>query len=220
MAKKNTQTVNSTTLSFWKYRDTEDISILVPFRRYIRPPREYGIDYNGPRIVLVKMGDKELWWWKQRLCQNKIYEYDLAIARGCENKPPHTIKTLRYAHNLTTGLIRQQREEIDAEFMPGVADLIIAGGCKLTLVATLAVQEEIKSLPKIPKKLSRMPREPKQISKQTASEILATIHRLIDTINRQGDLDYIAEALTEAAFSIIETKKIPQDVHERWFLDA
>lgn len=220
MAKKNTQTVNCTTLPAWKYKDTNDLSIFMPYKRHAKPRREYQIEYNGPRILLAKMGERELWWWKQRHCPKKTREHALAIAINSSKGHPQDIKIVRYACNLTTRLIDAHREEIDRAFMVGLTDLIIAGGCKLTLVATLPVEEEIKALPKIPKNLPRMPREPKPISNQTASEILATIHRLIDTIKAQGDLNYIADALTEAAFSIIETKRIPQEVHERWFLDA
>lgn len=220
MAKKNTQTVNCTTLPAWKYKDTGDLSIFVPYKRHARPRREYQIEYNGPRILLAKMGERELWWWKQRHCPKKTREHALAIATNAPKGQPVDITIVRYACNLTTGLIDQHREEIDRAFMPGLTDLIITGGCKLTLVASLPVETEIKSLPKLPKNPPRMPREPKPLPAQTASEILATIYRLIDTVKQQGELDYIAEALTEAAFSIIETKKIPKEVHQRWFLDA
>lgn len=34
--------------------------------RIIRPRREDGSDWNSERIVLVRSGERELWWWKSR----------------------------------------------------------------------------------------------------------------------------------------------------------
>lgn len=95
-------------------------------KQTVRPKHTPGVNWLSERLVLVRMGDKELWWWKAR-AENRYHrqpgELMLANKAGTENHNQRTVTLNKDGGRLTKKLLTQHSMTIEAFFdSPGLAE--------------------------------------------------------------------------------------------------
>lgn len=104
--------------------------------RVSRPRREPGHDWGSERIVLVRLGHRELWWWRSHKSWMDIlrgYEHteaQLVLAEHC-NGSSVTYRRIHEGGRMSKRLFMEHAREIDAHFGQEVAPFIDQ---KLTLI--------------------------------------------------------------------------------------
>jgi len=104
--------------------------------RETRPRRTQGVDWGAERIVIVRLGNKELWWWRSHkswaglLLGYQHREARLCLADGSHGKYEDR-RTIHKGGRMSRRLFEQHAKEINEWFGQEVAPFIDQ---KLTLI--------------------------------------------------------------------------------------